>query len=409
MALITRAQRDQDFCVFIGRFQPLHTSHMRVMIRALEAAEYLIIVIGSAKAARRPDINPFTDGERETIIRDALRETLGNDEGLERVRFLRAEDSDFNTPDWAERIYSGVKEIANDVVEDRRRDNNVRNERDPKLFETGEDARISLIGHAKDKSSYYLRLFRQWNSIETGNFRNISATDIRRDYFSADSEVVDRMFERAITDDLLHVSTINWMRSFQKTEHYAYLINEQKFADKARAVWTKESWPDCRNTVCGDAMIHQGGYVLLIKRAQAPFKDLWALPGGHKEITETVLECALREGYEETAIKVPRTVFERSLVAQDYFDAPHRDPRGCYISHVFLFNLVPPVPVYDTTKSDAENRRRVKDALALPKVKGMDDAAQAKWWHVSEITRPMMAFDHYSVIRKMITRLPAGN
>ena len=42
--------------------------------------------------------------------------------------------------------------------------------------------------------------------------------------------------------------------------------------------------------------------VLLVKRANEPFKDMWALPGGFLEENETLEECACRE-LEEYACK----------------------------------------------------------------------------------------------------------
>jgi bifunctional NMN adenylyltransferase/nudix hydrolase len=397
MALIPRAERAQDICVFIGRFQPLHMGHRWVILRALELAEFVVIVIGSANAARRPDLLPFTETERAHMIWDAVPGAIRH-----RVHFVYAEDSDFNTSEWTERVYRLVKEKVKALALHR-------HDSDSTFPKEIPDSRISLIGHAKDKSSYYLRLFPQWSTIDVISHKLINATDIRLAYFSKDPLVVEAMFEKAISEELLHTTTVNWLRNFQKTPTYAYLVAEQSKAVAAREVWEKESFPGSRNTIAGDAMIHQNGYVLLIKRGEHPFEGLWALPGGHLNTDETVLDCALREGYEETKIKVPRTVFERSLVTQDYFDAPRRDPRGRYISHVFLFDLVPPPFNYDTTKSKAENERRLRDSLALPKVRAADDAKEARWWHLSEITRPMMAFDHYSVIRKMSTRLPKGD
>ena len=44
--------------------------------------------------------------------------------------------------------------------------------------------------------------------------------------------------------------------------------------------------------------------VLLIRRAYAPFRDYWTLPGGRREPGETALQCAIREMAEETGLSV---------------------------------------------------------------------------------------------------------
>ena len=59
--------------VYIGRFEPPHAAHLLVMLEALEQVQTLIVVIGSARAARNPK-NPFTAGEREAVIRAMLAE-----------------------------------------------------------------------------------------------------------------------------------------------------------------------------------------------------------------------------------------------------------------------------------------------------------------------------------------------
>lgn len=70
--------------------------------------------------------------------------------------------------------------------------------------------------------------------------------------------------------------------------------------------------------------------LLLIKRANHPYKDSWALPGGFCQKDESTTQTARRELCEETGIR------DAYLRPFDIFDEPDRDPRGWIISHAFL-------------------------------------------------------------------------
>jgi nicotinamide-nucleotide adenylyltransferase len=59
--------------VFVGRFQPFHNGHLEVIKRIMKEVDELIIIVGSSQYSHRLD-NPFTAGERITMIREALEE-----------------------------------------------------------------------------------------------------------------------------------------------------------------------------------------------------------------------------------------------------------------------------------------------------------------------------------------------
>ncbi len=108
--------------------------------------------------------------------------------------------------------------------------------------------------------------------------------------------------------------------------------------------------------------------LLLIRRANEPFKDCWALPGGFLELDETLEQGAARELEEETGVK---GVTLRQLGA---FDRVDRDPRERVVSVAFV----------------AEVRRSECKPMAG------DDAKEAKWFSVREL--PRLAFDHEDII-----------
>ena len=59
--------------LFVGRFQPVHNGHLEVIKRIIKNVDELVIVVGSSQYSHRLD-NPFTAGERITMIRKALKE-----------------------------------------------------------------------------------------------------------------------------------------------------------------------------------------------------------------------------------------------------------------------------------------------------------------------------------------------
>lgn len=107
--------------------------------------------------------------------------------------------------------------------------------------------------------------------------------------------------------------------------------------------------------------------VLLIQRGFDPYKGYWAFPGGFLEMTESAEEGAKRELMEETGMD---TTFVKQFHT---FSTPDRDPRERVIT-VAYYSLV-----------------------RMSEVKGMDDAAQAKWFSLDEV--PKLAFDHEEMLR----------
>jgi len=59
--------------LYAGRFQPFHFGHIHAIKHILSEVDEVIVVIGSAQYSHQLD-NPFTAGERITMIRKALKE-----------------------------------------------------------------------------------------------------------------------------------------------------------------------------------------------------------------------------------------------------------------------------------------------------------------------------------------------
>ena len=59
--------------VFVGRFQPVHKGHLELIKKIVKEVDELVIIVGSSQYSHRLD-NPFTAGERITMVRKALEE-----------------------------------------------------------------------------------------------------------------------------------------------------------------------------------------------------------------------------------------------------------------------------------------------------------------------------------------------
>ncbi len=109
--------------------------------------------------------------------------------------------------------------------------------------------------------------------------------------------------------------------------------------------------------------------ILLIKRANAPYKDMWALPGGKLDMNDNSLEEAVRrEVREETGLRLPG-------VEQVYtFGDVGRDERGRYISVLYVAYVL-----------DREN-----------KATAGSDASSVQWFSLDQL--PPLAFDHEGML-----------
>jgi len=118
--------------------------------------------------------------------------------------------------------------------------------------------------------------------------------------------------------------------------------------------------------------------VLLIRRANDPFRGKWALPGGFIGENEDLYDAALRELKEETNVS---NVYLEQLYT---VGKPDRDPRTRVIT-VAYFALL-----------SAEE-------VAQQEVHGASDAGEARWWDIYSL--PELAFDHQQILDYALQRL----
>lgn len=348
------AQREYDVAVFIGRFQVFHNAHVAVLEEAFRRADNVVVIIGSVDEPRSYR-NPFTFEEREDCIyKHFVVPDNVNCDNFGRLHIFGVEDTIYNDGQWVLNVQNTVGFVIDDMYPD------------------PANIKVALIGHEKDHSSFYLKLFPQWSSIGVPNVENLSSTELRKIYFS-DDHVPDLLFGEG---SQLPRSSIEFLAKFKATNDYVNIREEYEFIEKYKKAWAGAPYEPIFVTT--DACVVQSGHVLLIERKARPGKGLWALPGGFLDPGEKIENGMIRELREETRIKVPAPVLRGCIKATRVFDDPHRSARGRTITHGFLIHL----PA-DTT---------------LPVVKGSDDAAKARWWPLADVTRNMLFEDHYSII-----------
>jgi len=128
-------------------------------------------------------------------------------------------------------------------------------------------------------------------------------------------------------------------------------------------------------------MVDSRLHVVLVRRGVAPFKGMWAIPGGFKRPNETLDEAAKRELAEEAGVD------SASLLTQfGAYGDPGRDPRMNVVTVAYLAVL-----------------RDVGDVVAST------DAAHADLVPVSEALDGTMelAFDHAQIVRDAVERVRA--
>ncbi len=342
-------EKEFDLLVFVGRFQPFHNEHKRIIDIALQKSKNVLVLVGSAGKARTIR-NPFTFDERKQMIEGAFTDS-------ERLIIKPLYDKTYNDAAWIKQVQTVVLDTALHVA------NN-----GSSFHASGyNDIKVGLIGASKDNTSYYLKMFPQYKSVNVEIQNDLHATAIREQY-------LERGF---LSNQTIPMSVVKFLTDFRGTDNYVQLHNELKFVRAYKKQWEVSPYPVKHATV--DAVVEQSGHILLVKRKAEPGKGLWALPGGHLNEYEKQLDGAIRELREETKIKVPEAVLRGSIRDHETFDDPYRSTLGRVITKAYHFKLA--------------------DDVTLPKVKGADDAEKAKWVPISELREEDFFDDHYFIIQ----------
>ena len=335
--------RRYDLAVVIGRFQPFHNAHEKLIERAKQHSDNVLVLIGSSFIARNIK-NPFTFDEREAMLPEG-------------VVAAALTDDLYNDQHWVASVQQQIEDELHNLC------GNIK------------DCTVCIVGHEKDDSSQYLRWFPQYTFEEVPSLDTLDSTTIRDIMFGNKMMPADVMPERV-------KNFIDKWRA-DNNDIYQNLCDEHKFIKDYKQMWSAAPFQPVFVTT--DAVVICQGHILLIKRRMAPGKGLWALPGGFIGPNERIEDSMIRELEEETRIRVSREMLIACTKGNHVFGHPRRSERGRTITHAYLIVL----------------QERV-----LPKVRGSDDAERAKWFPLSDFYEmtDMMYEDHYSIASYMINR-----
>lgn len=367
--LLTPIEKEFDLLVFILRAQPFHNEHKRIIEVALEKSKHVLVLVGSSGSPRTIR-NPFTYQERRDMIQKNFphpRIGVGS-EAYALPKYHTPHlvikplfDKTYNDSAWIKQVQTLVNAVAMDIANPGMAQ---------QVFKPNgiKDVKIGLIGASKDNTSYYLKMFPQFRSVNVDIQADVHATQIRESFLSDDD------FQG---DNVLPDNVLTFLYDFYKTDAYKQLESELQFVRNYKKQWEAAPYPVKHMTV--DAVVEQSGHILLVKRRAEPGKGLWALPGGHLNEYERLEDGAIRELREETKIKVPDPVLRGNIHANRTFDDPHRSTIGRVITQAYHIKL--------------------PDAVELPRVKGADDAEKAKWVPIGELREEDFFDDHYFIIQ----------
>lgn len=379
------SEKKFDLLVFIGRFRPFHKGHQHVIDTALEQAHNVLVLVGSANRPRTAK-TVWTADEVEDMIRTVYPHSTQFGSRLS-VSHLDdwMHDNDFR---WMMDVHRAVDAKIQEIQQWSGHERNLS---------------VGLVGYSKDHTSYYLKKFPQWKSVDAGAYtvsgKSLDATMIRRELI--------RLADRPLTGlqsvaSMLSMPVQKWLVHWLlQGRHRATLETIKHAIDFAVEYKEEHAYKGKRDPETGefkskpysaihttaDSVIIQSGHVLMGRRKFNPGKGLWALPGGFAHEFEPVGESSLRETKEETRIGVPLNTLKLAFRFKHVFGDPNRsDDRGRIITHAYLYLL--------------------NDREELPVVEAADDFEEVRWLPLGLMNPREMYSDHYWIIRKMIDMIP---
>jgi bifunctional NMN adenylyltransferase/nudix hydrolase len=232
---------------------------------------------------------------------------------------------------------------------------------------------ITLVGFKKDHTSYYLDNFPQWVSQTVQPETDLDATSLRNVFF----ETEDAAARSSVLTPYVSLAVLAYLQAWAHLSVYQERAREHLTVVNYRKRWSADFY------LTADAVLLANQHVLLVRRGGDVGHNQWALPGGFVDKGERFYTACLRELHEETGFKTLDATMRHALKGSHVFDHPGRSPRGRLITHAFFFDL---------------------GNIRLPEIKGSDDAAEARWIPVAELSQmeEQLFEDHAAILDRFV-------
>ena len=335
----------QTTAVIIGRFAILQNGHEELIKITKLKYDRVIVLVGSANR-RRNLKNPFETTVIESWIKDIDKDII----------VATINDYTYDETKWITQVETVVNSLA--------------------------QGEITLVGHTRDDSSFYLKEFPNWRYEEVEALcDDICATELRELYFSLTSLSGSISYIK----DFVPNGVYEYLKDFVDTTCYKDLIEERKYHEAEAKKFELYPYKETLKLCCADMVLVCSGNVLLIERKFAPGKGTWALAGGFVNGNETFEDCAVRELFEETGVRVAENVIRNSIKEYKTFDNPNRNQGIPRMTNAYFAEIEPDY---------VGNGKFAK----LPKFKASDDAVNARWVPLAEVKEMKLFDDHSDII-----------
>ena len=294
--------------VVIGRFQPLHAGHVKLINHAKSLAPKVLILMGT-DGDRRSYQNPFTVAERTSMIESTFTSSIfGKDKS---ITVVPIEDYLYSDNLWVQSVKEAVTRQAAILPS------------------------VALVGVRKDAStSKYLDMLKE--STEYTD-ETLTVEQPKGTYLNSGSDIREWMYSTQLDD--VTETTIRAMGIHTDTPVDVFMSTAKRALSSMSSNFR---WsPDSR--IRADVFLECNGEFLLYRRNNHP---CFTLPGGNVDAHESVTDAAINRLKESVGIDlIPGTFTSKTRM----YDSPYRSGNRRTIAFVIHVTVgIKPVMDPDT-------------------------------------------------------------